>query len=197
MQGEANVTEVVVGMQLLIGVLFATSGAAKCLHLRRFHRIVRSYELLPQSPAAVLSVLLPPLELLLGALLIGGWGSALAAAAAAFLLFSFAAAIAVNVHRRNFIECGCGGVWTPPEGVSWQVIARDSAIAVLACVVAFDAPPSLPQLLRDGVITTSSFVAICITTTLLFIGLRLAEELVQLMRLLRHTSAALTATPRQ
>lgn len=96
---------------------------------------IAGYRLLPPSIVAPLGVVLPYLEILLGAYLIIGLMTRAVALIAAVQFTVFAVAVASLVVRNIPADCGCfgSGVRTPP---SWYHVAADLALAALALLVA-------------------------------------------------------------
>ncbi len=96
---------------------------------------VRSYEMLPISIANLLGLVLPPVEIALGALLILGALTRVAAALGGFTMFIFIIAIAQAWARGLNIDCGCfgGGGSVAAEDTRYlQEILRDLGLVFLA-----------------------------------------------------------------
>lgn len=89
------------------GLVFIGTGMAKLRHRALFPGVVANYRLLPEPLIRPVALVLPPLELAVGAGLLAGWRWAAAPAIA--LLVLFALAMAINIARgRGHIDCGCG-----------------------------------------------------------------------------------------
>lgn len=116
----------------LAGVLLL-GGAAKCRDLQQFEAVLDDYRLLPSFLLKPVSLLLPLIELMAGALLLwlptrgaGAWLSL-------GLLALVTAAVAVNLTRgRTRIDCGCGGGDHLP--LSGGIVARNAMLGLLALV---------------------------------------------------------------
>ena len=93
---------------ILGGVLFA-AGYLKIDKPDISQMAVRSYEMLPISIANLLGLILPPVEIALGALLILGALTRVSAALGGFTMFIFIIAIAQAWARGLNIDCGCFG----------------------------------------------------------------------------------------
>jgi uncharacterized membrane protein YphA (DoxX/SURF4 family) len=93
--------------RICLGLLFIISGLSKLLNLSHFTLIVRNFNILPFTMVPVFSILLPPLEYLLGVALVLGFYPRLGALAAAGLLIMFIIAIVINLARGHLPECGC------------------------------------------------------------------------------------------
>lgn len=95
-------------VRTVVGMVFVLGGLTKLCHWRELRGIVRGYRLLPTAAVPMVVVLLPPLELLVGASLVLSVAVPWTIAAAASLLLVFAAAMAINLRRgRVDIDCGC------------------------------------------------------------------------------------------
>ena len=96
---------------------------------------VRAYEMLPISVANLLGLILPPVEIVIGVLLILGALTRVMAALGGFTMFVFIIAIAQAWARGLNIDCGCfggGGAVAPGETKYLQEILRDTGLAFLA-----------------------------------------------------------------
>jgi hypothetical protein len=114
-------------------LLFASAALHKLLNLRAFAEVFRAYAVLPPALAR-LSLLVPLLELTVGAGLLAGGSRSGAAAAGAALLLAYASAIAINLGRgRRDLTCGCGGPNDKRPIAAWMVW-RNVALAGLLAV---------------------------------------------------------------
>ncbi|MSO28141.1 MAG: DoxX family membrane protein [Candidatus Planktophila sp.] len=119
---------------ILGGVLFA-AGYLKIDKPDISQMAVRSYEMLPISIANFLGLVLPPLEIALGALLILGALTRVAATLGGFTMFIFIIAIAQAWARGLNIDCGCfggGGAVAAEDTRYLQEILRDLGLVFLA-----------------------------------------------------------------
>jgi hypothetical protein len=122
-----------------MGLIFLTAGAKKLRHWQEFRGVVAAYRLLPASGAALVAVLIPPIELLLGIASIVRWGMPLTSFAVAAMLSVFAVAMAINIGRgRTAIDCGCFQSALRQE-LEWRLVIRNVACALL--VLAASAVP--------------------------------------------------------
>ena len=95
--------------RLVLGTVWVVAGASKVGDLAASGRAVNAYRLLPYDAATFLGAVLPFLEITLGALLILGLATRLAAVVSAVLLAAFIIGIASAWIRGLRIDCGCFG----------------------------------------------------------------------------------------
>ena len=120
--------------RLVVGGLFVVAGALKLGDPTAFATEISNYRFLP-ALAPWLAVMLPPVELVVGAaLLIAPWKWRRAAALAAMgLLVMFTVAI-VHVLRAGInVDCGCFGGNTGPVS-AWTAV-RDLVLLASAALV--------------------------------------------------------------
>jgi uncharacterized membrane protein YphA (DoxX/SURF4 family) len=119
---------------ILGGVLFA-AGYLKIGTPDKSQMAVRAYEMLPISVANFLGLVLPPIEIVIGALLIVGALTRVMAALGGITMFIFIIAIGQAWARGLDIDCGCfggGGAVAPGETKYLQEILRDIGLVFLA-----------------------------------------------------------------
>jgi uncharacterized membrane protein YphA (DoxX/SURF4 family) len=119
---------------ILGGVLFA-AGYLKIGTPDKSQMAVRAYEMLPISVANMLGLILPFVEIVIGALLILGSLTRFMAALGGFTMFIFIIAISQAWARGLNIDCGCfggGGAVAPGETKYLQEILRDAGLVFLA-----------------------------------------------------------------
>jgi len=188
--------ETLVAVRILLGLIFLGGAVPKLLDLGRFHRVIRSYALLPAWAIKPATLALPIVELGLAVALLGGWGSTLAGASATGLLVVFAAVIAVNVVRRTAIDCGCGG-WEGPTSVGWSLVARNLILASAAAAVAAHSPESMLTLLNRHVISVSDIVALALCAGLVLIAFTVAHRTMALLGASRTLAEMLESAARR
>ena len=96
---------------------------------------VRSYEMLPNSIANLLGLVLPFLEIAIGVLLVLGALTKVMAALGGLTMVIFIIAISQAWARGLNIDCGCfggGGAVAPGQTKYLQEILRDTGLALLA-----------------------------------------------------------------
>jgi len=116
------------------GVLFI-AGYLKVSAPDKSQMAVRAYEMLPISVANTLGLILPCIEVAIGALLILGSLTRVVAALGGFTMVIFIIAISQAWARGLNIDCGCfggGGAVEPGQTKYLQEILRDTGLALLA-----------------------------------------------------------------
>lgn len=119
---------------ILGGVLFA-AGYLKISKLDESQMAVRAYEMLPVFLANAAGILLPPIEIVIGTLLIVGALTRVMAALGGLIMIAFVIAIAQAWARGLNIDCGCfggGGAVEPGQTKYLQAILRDAGLVFLA-----------------------------------------------------------------
>jgi uncharacterized membrane protein YphA (DoxX/SURF4 family) len=123
--------------RVVVGGVWVVAGALKLSDPAGNVRSVRAYRLLPEAVVPVVGHALPILEILVGACLLVGVLTRLAAAVSALMLSAFVIGIASAWARGLSIECGCfggggGGVSGDPRpAYAWE-IARDLGLLLLS-----------------------------------------------------------------
>lgn len=134
--------------RLAVGVLFVAAGAAKLLEPGSFTATLLAYQVLPVGLIRPLALTLPWLEVLLGAYLLVGLFTRMAAWAAIAFLLVFIGAIGQALLRGiSLQDCGCFGSlttqlpWLSPvlggADAGAGDLVRDAVYVLLALVVAF------------------------------------------------------------
>jgi hypothetical protein len=96
-------------MQLAVGMVFLLSVSSKVMHPKAFARGVADYQLLPDSLAFGIGLLLIPVEIIFAISHLSGWSLAYIAPITLATLFCFAVAVAINVKRGRVLPCHCFG----------------------------------------------------------------------------------------
>lgn len=121
--------------RLSLGGVFFVAGCLKIGKPDISQMAVRSYELLPIPVANFLGLVLPAVEVAIGALLILGALTRVVAALGGFTMFIFIIAIAQAWARGLNIDCGCfggGGAVAAEDTRYLQEILRDLGLLFLA-----------------------------------------------------------------
>jgi uncharacterized membrane protein YphA (DoxX/SURF4 family) len=117
--------------------LFIAAGVLKIGHASDLAATINAFALgLPGPLVAVIAVALPPLEILLGVYLLGGWLLTWTSAFATALLAAFAIVVASVVARGIATPCGCFGPGdTAPA--TWATVGRDALFLIPALYLAW------------------------------------------------------------
>ena len=121
--------------RLILGGVLFLAGFLKVDEPDKSQMAVRAYEMLPISIANLLGLVLPFVEVAIGALLILGSLTRFMAALGGFTMVIFIIAIAQAWARGLNIDCGCfggGGTVAPGETKYLQEILRDLGLVFLA-----------------------------------------------------------------
>jgi len=122
-------------MRLLLGAIFIAASIDKIVHPAEFAKIVQNYQILPDSLINIVSIMLPWLEVLLGAFIVYGWWLPGATVLACLLLAVFWVALAYAVARGIDIHCGCFSSQTSgPTHTVWYLV-RDLFFLLLGASV--------------------------------------------------------------
>jgi uncharacterized membrane protein YphA (DoxX/SURF4 family) len=102
--------------RLILGGVFIYASVDKIIHPAAFSEAVYNYQILPDVLINLTAIVLPWLELILGAFLILGLWLPGAALLSNLLLVTFFGALVFNLARGLDIDCGCFS--TSQEGTS-------------------------------------------------------------------------------
>ncbi|TAL30144.1 MAG: DoxX family membrane protein [Spirochaetes bacterium] len=117
-------------LRMLCGALFLYSGIFKVLDMEGFGRVVDMYAILPSALVPYAAIVIPSLELILGALLMAGFRIRAASFLSMCLMAVFSVAIIVNIARGSNFDCGCFELsrFGIPERIGWLLVARDALL---------------------------------------------------------------------
>jgi len=121
--------------RLVLGGVLLVAGYLKVIAPDKSQMAVRSYEMLPNSIANLLGLILPFLEIAIGVLLVLGALTKVMAALGGLTMVIFIIAISQAWARGLNIDCGCfggGGTVAPGQTKYLQEILRDTGLALLA-----------------------------------------------------------------
>ncbi|MFY1633754.1 MauE/DoxX family redox-associated membrane protein [Solwaraspora sp. WMMB335] len=123
-------------VRLGLAAVWLVAGGSKVTDLAASGRAVNAYQIFPYDLAMIVGAALPFVELALGALLVAGLATRLAAGVSGALLVIFVAGISSAWTRGLRIDCGCfgtGGELAAGQNPGYGLeIARDLAFLVLA-----------------------------------------------------------------
>ena len=138
------------GARLLLGGIFVYAGYSKIFrpnlilspwfalkfsistNLANFLTQVESYKLLSPGGASFVAHTLPIAEILLGLLLLIGWGLRIWASLVTLLMLAFLTVVTRAYLLHMDINCGC---FSTPEPISLKKIFEDGAMAALAMLM--------------------------------------------------------------
>ena len=125
--------------RLVLGGVLIAAGATKATDPDGSVRAVRAYRLLPDGLERVVGYGLPPLEVVIGLLLVVGLATRVAAVVAGLLMVAFVVGVGSAWARGLQIDCGCfgggGDVAGDQSAAYFWEIARDVGLLVLAAVL--------------------------------------------------------------
>jgi len=129
--------------RLVVGGVWIAAGAVKLPDPYASKTAVAAYDVLPASWVSPVGLLLPPLEVVIGLVLVAGLFTRWAAVASSVLLVLFVVGIAQAWARGLTIDCGCfgGGGYDPDAAAKypWE-IARDVGLLALSAALVWLGP---------------------------------------------------------
>jgi uncharacterized membrane protein YphA (DoxX/SURF4 family) len=99
-----------------------------------FAMSIDSYQLLPQWAVELVARTLPWLELLLGVVLVSGFGLPWAGLITTLQLLVFFSMMLRAYLKGMEIDCGCFG---PGDALTWKTLARDGVLAACSILLTF------------------------------------------------------------
>ena len=109
-------------LRIALGVLFIVAALPKLQDPVGFAKAVDNYRMVPDPVERVMALVLPPLELIVGVLLIVGIADAGASLLTLGMMILFTVAVGVAVARNLDITCGCFAVeGDTPIGL-WKIL---------------------------------------------------------------------------
>jgi hypothetical protein len=136
--------------RVCVGLVFLLAAAQKASHWRILSGVISNYRLLPRMAVVPAAALLPPLEMIVGVVLLSAMAMPWVALASIALLAVFAAAMAINLRRgRSAIDCGCGQSFLK-QTLSWTLVARNAVLAALLLPSLGTSPPAPMPILIAG-----------------------------------------------
>jgi hypothetical protein len=115
--------EILLAVQIAIGLVFLLSAIGKLMNPRGFAAGVAEYRILPRSIAFTVGFMLIPLEILLGVSHLSGWLLQLAVPLGLATLATFMIAVGINLKRGSVLPCYCFGAGDG-EVISVQTLLR-------------------------------------------------------------------------
>jgi uncharacterized membrane protein YphA (DoxX/SURF4 family) len=108
-----------------LGLLFILAGALKLAEPSALAASVASFHFFPRPWSNVIALIVPPIEILLGALLVFGPWERIAALGVALLNVAFVVLLSQALLRGLSFDCGCFGAWDPLASHPRLALARD------------------------------------------------------------------------
>lgn len=133
MEGVLNVLSLV--SNLIVGAAFLVAGTLKLRNGDMFRRALAVHHYLPQPARVALWRVLPPAEIVLGAVLVSGLAPTAAGPVAAVVLLVFLAASFIASRATGALDCGCFG---PVLGAITMggLVSRNAGLALIALLPA-------------------------------------------------------------
>jgi hypothetical protein len=124
-----------IGARLLVGAVLLAAGGLKATEPSQSAMAVGAYDLLPAWAELAVGILLPGVEISVGAALVAGFLVRSAAALSAALFAVFLAAIATARFRGLDIACGCFGPLSPALASGWTALLDVAMLAASAAML--------------------------------------------------------------
>lgn len=137
--------------RLVLGAVFVAFGVSKLGSAPQFKAALLRYRVVPRLAVPVLSVALPPIEVLTGAAVLARWGSPAGYVSAVVLLVSFTVGMTANLLRNERTPCGCGA--NPAAAISWWSVARNALLIALAAGAASESRLSATSSVADAALS--------------------------------------------
>jgi len=123
--------------RIVLGATFVYASIHKILYPAAFATAVYNYQILPGSLVNLTALVLPWLELIVGAMLLLNVWMPGAVSVATGLLAVFAGALVFNMARGLDISCGCFTTASAENDMTLLTVFRDSAFLVLSFFLLF------------------------------------------------------------
>ncbi len=123
--------------RMALGGIFLYAGVVKSQDPAGFGQAIYNYRILPGWAINPLAILLPWVEMVLGAALVLGIWIPGASLLASGLLGSFALALCINLARGLDIDCGCFSTASSGAGSTTWYFLRDILLMAMAIEVFF------------------------------------------------------------
>jgi uncharacterized membrane protein YphA (DoxX/SURF4 family) len=108
-----------------VGFLFIFSSFHKIVYPKSFLLIVENYQVVPYYLAELISAFLPWLEFIVGICLVFGFFVESSCIILSGMLLAFAYGIGINLLRDRTLACGCFGLSSTAEMITWWSFARE------------------------------------------------------------------------
>lgn len=112
-------------LRLGIGGAFLYAGYLKIWEPMAFADSIASFRILPAELINIMALALPPLEIILGVMLVTGWRVRVASFGVLLLSIIFAFALGQALMRGLKVDCGCFGSGKPSTAKTLLGLGRD------------------------------------------------------------------------
>lgn len=123
----------------VLGGIFIYAGMMKIMDREQFVTILNGYKLFPEFSIPIISIIIPWLEVIAGALLIAGIMEKFSAGVIFSLLIIFIIIILTNILRGNLTDCGCFSSGNKRESI-WNAVGnilRDLLFLIPCIIILF------------------------------------------------------------
>ena len=130
-------------IRLVLGGVFVYAGAVKIAAPQVFADSIATYQFAPAALINLIALSLPPLEVLMGLVLLSGFKKRAANFSILLLMSMFLIFLAQALLRGLNVDCGCFGGGEPSKWKPWISLGRDILIWIAAFALYRDAiiPP--------------------------------------------------------
>jgi len=118
-------------VRLLIAGIFLYGGVKKLNAPQQFADKIAAYQVLPIDAINLSALTLPPLEVIVGFLLLSGFKRRFAVFSALVMTGLFFIALVSAIARGLAIECGCFGSGPSKESSLWFALLRDCGLGTV------------------------------------------------------------------
>jgi len=119
------------GLRIIIGGIFVYAGITKIQNPQAFADSIATFQMLPPQVTNIVTLGLPPFEVLIGLMLIAGWHVRASSLAVIGLSVVFGIALGQAIARGLVVDCGCFGSGEPSILKTWASFGR--AVILLIC----------------------------------------------------------------
>ena len=120
-------------LRLVIGGAFLYAGYLKVRDGVAFADSIASFKILPTELINLMAMGLPPLEIILGVMLVTGWRGRVASLGVLVLSIIFAFALGQALMRGLQVDCGCFGAGKPSTLKTFLALGRDILLIASSC----------------------------------------------------------------
>ena len=137
--GFTSGNSITAAMRILLGLMFIFSGYFKAADQDSFLRILKLYNILPESILPISVIIMPFMELTLGIFLILGYKIRASSLISMVLMVIFLMFLLINIYRGESFDCGCFkfekfglGI---DEKIGFKAVIRNIILFVLFAII--------------------------------------------------------------